>query len=54
MNWCTEARHTLNFPESCVGNYSKRLKSERLDFGAFGNGSVPKQFRFQTFGLKLI
>ena len=34
--------------------YSKRLKSECSDFGAFGNGSVPKQFlisdvRFEAY-----
>ena len=27
---------------------SERLKSERSDFGIFGNGSVAKQFGFQT------
>ena len=29
-------------------NYSNTPKSERSDCGVFGNGSVPKQFRFQT------
>ena len=30
--------------------YSKRLKSERSDFGAFRSCPIPKQFGFQTFG----
>ena len=31
--------------------YSKRLKSERSDFGAFQSCPIPKRFGFQTFGL---
>ena len=29
-------------------NYSKHLKSERSDFGAFQSCPIPKQFGFQT------
>ena len=32
-------------------NYSNCLKFEHLDFGIFTFGSIPKQFRFQTFDL---
>ena len=49
---CRQVQLTLNFLRNTV--YSKRLKSECSDFGAFENGLVPKQFRFQTIGLKLI
>ena len=34
--------------------YSKRLKSERSDFGILENRSVAKQFGFQTFNLYYI
>ena len=36
------------FDVQIIAMYSKHLKSERSDFGAFGNGLVPKQFRNQT------
>ena len=40
--------YSLNSKYINLAKYSKCLKSERLDFGIFQNGSIPKRFGFRT------